>query len=47
MQRGARRNGKYYHLTGSAALARNLMLRTIGGRGVLARYGWIYDWRAS
>jgi salicylate hydroxylase len=43
--RTARRNGKVYHLSGAAALARDLFIRAIGPQRLLARQGWIYDWR--
>jgi salicylate hydroxylase len=45
MQRAARRNGKVYHLSGAAALARDLFIRAIGPHRMLARQDWIYDWR--
>lgn len=47
VQRAARRNGDLYHLGGFDAVARNFLLRTMGGRRLLARYDWIYDWRAA
>jgi salicylate hydroxylase len=43
--RTARRNGKVYHLSGAAALARDLFIRAIGPQRLLARQDWIYDWR--
>jgi salicylate hydroxylase len=43
--RTARRNGTIYHLSGAAALARDLFISAIGPRRLLARQGWIYDWR--
>ena len=46
VQRTARQNGKIYHLGGAAALARDLFIRAIGPRRMLARQDWIYDWRA-
>jgi salicylate hydroxylase len=46
MQRAARRNGMIYHLTGPAALARDLAIKAIGARRMLAQQDWIYDWRA-
>ena len=46
VQRTARRNGKIYHLSGAAALARDLFIRAIGPQRMLARQDWIYDWRA-
>jgi len=45
VQRTARRNGKVYHLSGAAALARDLFIRAIGPQRMLARQDWIYDWR--
>jgi salicylate hydroxylase len=45
VQRAARRNGWIYHLTGPAALARDLMIKAMGPRRMLARQDWIYDWR--
>lgn len=44
--RTARRNGKIYHLSGAAALARDTFIRAIGPQRLLARQDWIYDWRA-
>ena len=46
VQRNAQRNGKIYHLSGAAALARDLFIRAIGPQRMLARQDWIYDWRA-
>ena len=45
VQRTARRNGTIYHLSGPAALARDLFIRSIGPQRMLARQDWIYDWR--
>jgi salicylate hydroxylase len=45
VQRAARRAGRIYHLTGAAALARDLTIRAIGPQRMLARQDWIYDWR--
>jgi salicylate hydroxylase len=45
VQRAARRNGTVYHLSGPAALARDLFIRSIGPQRMLARQDWIYDWR--
>jgi salicylate hydroxylase len=45
VQRTAQRNGNIYHLSGAAALARDLFIRAIGPRRMLARQDWIYDWR--
>jgi salicylate hydroxylase len=46
VQRTARRQGLIYHLTGPAAFARDLAIKAIGTRRMLARQDWIYDWRA-
>ncbi|WP_322517648.1 FAD-dependent monooxygenase [Rhodopseudomonas palustris] len=45
VQRLARQNGKIYHLTGPMALARDLAMQALGGERLLARQGWVYDWR--
>jgi salicylate hydroxylase len=44
-QQHARRNGRVYHLKRSAAFARDLALRLMGGNRLLRRYDWLYDWR--
>ena len=46
VQRTARSGGRIYHLTGPAALARDLTIRALGPERMLARQNWIYDWRA-
>jgi salicylate hydroxylase len=46
VQRAARQSGHIYHLSGAAALARDLAIKAIGPRRMLARQDWIYDWRA-
>ena len=38
-------NGKRYHMSGLAAIARNVGLKAIGGERMANRYNWIYDWR--
>ena len=45
VQRAARQQGRIYHLTGPLALARDLAIRAMGPERMLARQGWIYDWR--
>jgi salicylate hydroxylase len=47
VQRIARRNGRIYHLSGLAAAARNRVLRRLDGERLLARFDWLYDWRAD
>ncbi|MHC2438922.1 FAD-dependent monooxygenase [Bradyrhizobium sp. USDA 4451] len=46
VQRMARQQGRIYHLSGAAAIARDLAIRAIGPERMLARQDWIYDWRA-
>jgi salicylate hydroxylase len=46
VQRAARQAGRIYHLTGAAAFARDLAIKAMGGKRMLARQDWIYDWRA-
>jgi len=45
MQRTAREAGRIYHLGGPLALARDLAIKAIGPRRMLARQHWIYDWQ--
>lgn len=45
VQRAARQAGRIYHLSGPAALARDLAIRAMGPQRLLARQNWIYDWR--
>lgn len=40
--RASRRQGDYFHLAGPTALARDLAIRALGGRGMLARNAWLY-----
>jgi salicylate hydroxylase len=44
VQRASRRNGAIYHKTGAEAFIRNAGMRMLGGRRLIARYDWIYDW---
>ncbi len=41
--RASRRQGEYFHMRGPAALARDLAIRALGGRGMLSRNAWLYD----
>lgn len=45
VQRAARQQGRIYHLTGPLALARDLAIKAMGPKRMLARQDWIYDWR--
>ncbi|ATQ68064.1 MULTISPECIES: FAD-dependent monooxygenase [Methylosinus] len=42
VQRGSWRQGSHVHLRGPAAAARDLSIRLLGGRGMLARNAWLY-----
>lgn len=44
-QRTARKNGQTYHLGGPVGLARDQVIRVLGGSRLLSRQDWIYDWR--
>ena len=43
-QQASRKQGRIYGLTGPEALARNLVMRAMGGKNLRARYDWIYSW---
>ena len=45
VQQAARSNGRVYHLGAAEAVLRNLFLRLAGGKMLLRRYNWLYDWR--
>jgi salicylate hydroxylase len=45
VQRLARRQGRIYHLAGPLALARDLAIKAMGAKHMLARQDWIYEWR--
>jgi 2-polyprenyl-6-methoxyphenol hydroxylase-like FAD-dependent oxidoreductase len=47
VQRAARRNDTVYHLAWPASAARNWAMGRMGSDGLLARFDWIYDWRAE
>lgn len=42
VQRDALGQAKIYHMSGPGALARDLVMRTLGSRRLLQRYEWIY-----
>jgi salicylate hydroxylase len=46
LQRAARSSGRIYHLAGPLALARDLAIRAMGPKRMLARQNWVYDWQA-
>lgn len=41
----SRQNGRIFHLSGPAALARNLALAAVPASHLMARYDWVYGWR--
>jgi salicylate hydroxylase len=41
----AEKQGRIYHMAGPMALARDLSIRMLGPRRVLARQRWIHDWK--
>jgi salicylate hydroxylase len=41
----SRRNGRIFHLSGAAAVARNLALAAVPATRLMARYDWVYGWR--
>jgi salicylate hydroxylase len=45
LQGASRRQGDIYHMAGPAALARDIVMRVLGARRMLARQDWIYDYR--
>lgn len=47
VQRAARRNGRIYHLPDPLAKARDLVMRSMGARGLTRRYDWLYGWKAA
>jgi salicylate hydroxylase len=47
VQRAARSNGQVYHAFAGEAVLRNLFLRLAGGKMLLRRYNWLYDWRTA
>jgi salicylate hydroxylase len=42
VQRLSREQGTYVHLRGAGALARDVAMKMLGGRGMLARNAWLY-----
>ncbi len=41
----ARRNGQIYHLSGMAGHVRDIALRVLPARRIMAGYDWVYGWR--
>ncbi len=44
VQKAARQQGRIYQMAGPTALARNLAMRALSGRRMLARQDWLYRW---
>jgi salicylate hydroxylase len=45
IQAASRRQGEIYHMAGPAGLARDMVMRVLRTRRMLARQDWIYDYR--
>ena len=45
VQRAAAHNGAIYHQAGMKGALRNVAMRAMGGKRLLRRYDWLYDWR--
>jgi salicylate hydroxylase len=43
--RAAKAAGDLYHMRGISGMIRDAGMEVIGGRGLLARYDWIYKWK--
>lgn len=41
----SRRNGRIFHLSGLAAVARDTVMRAMPGERVMAGFDWVYGWR--
>ena len=41
----SRQNGRIFHLSGPAAIARNLAMAAVPATRLMARYDWVYSWR--
>jgi salicylate hydroxylase len=46
VQRLAEKQGRIYHMSGPMAVARDLSIRLLGPKRMLARQRWIHDWKA-
>ena len=45
VQRIARKQGRIYGRTGPEALIRNVVMKSLGGERLLARYDWLFGWQ--
>ncbi len=44
LQNAGRANGRIYHMPEPFALARDFVMRRMGGEGLMRRYAWLYSW---
>lgn len=44
LQNAGRANGRIYHMPEPLALARDFVMRRMGGEGLMNRYAWLYEW---
>ena len=44
VQRASRANGRIFHLSGLAAAARNLAMKSAPPTLLMQRYDWVYGW---
>ena len=47
VQKAARSNGNVYQYGGPDAVARNIVMRMLGGTRLRNRYDWLYNWRVD
>jgi salicylate hydroxylase len=47
VQRTAIKLGRIYQMRGAAAVARDLAMKAMGGKRLLAEQDWIYDWKGA
>ena len=47
LQDAGRANGRIYHMPEPLALARDFVMRRMGGEGLMNRYAWLYEWTPS
>lgn len=45
VQQAARANGRTYHMPLPLSFARDVVIRHLGGEGLLNRYCWLYEWK--
>ncbi|MHB2168237.1 FAD-dependent monooxygenase [Alsobacter sp. R-9] len=45
LQNAGRANGRIYHMPEPFSLARDFVMRQMGGEGLMKRYAWLYEWK--